>query len=62
MLSSDFCNEGVDGVICHITQTPGQVTGIVQTFTLILTYIQYISREMKGKESPFEISTPFQMF
>jgi len=62
MLSSDFCNDSVDGVICHTIQTQGQKADIVKRFTLILTHIQYISRHMKGKESPFEISIIFEMF
>ena len=62
MLSSGFCNDSVDGVICHVTQTQGQVTSVVNTFIITLTYIKYISQQMTGKESPFEISTTFQMF
>jgi len=39
----------VDGVIRHVTQTQGQVTGFVKTFILTLTYTQYISQQMTGK-------------
>jgi len=62
MLSSDFCNDSADAVTCHVAQTQGQVTGIVKTFFLTLTYMQYISQQMKGKESPFEISITFEIF